>query len=314
MNDRPQHKWIEWAKKIITYSLQAGILIYLFYQLYEIGFTQVIQSLPLNPWFYILFLIIYASLPLSEVLIYRVNWHFKLKDALAVFVQKKVLNTDVLGYSGEFYLFYWARNKLGIEAGAAMKFIKDNNILSSVASTIISFSLLLFFVLEGYINIYDYLPKPDLVYIIIGIVAAIVIGLVIYKFRSYVISLSLMDGVKIYSIYTVRLLIINVLQILQWMVVKPDIPLGIWFSLMAVQIMASRIPFLPSRDVLYVNLALEMTNLIRIPQTELVGILTANLILKKLISFISFGITTVKEKKSPTVDQQTVLENMKSES
>ncbi|MDZ7694376.1 MAG: hypothetical protein U5K69_25180 [Balneolaceae bacterium] len=116
-----------------------------------------------------------------------------------------------------------------------------------------------------------------------------------YKFRHSILSVSLMEGVKISSIYTGRLFITNVLQILQYALVKPDIPWAVWFSLMAVQILSTRIPFLPSQDVLYVTLALEMSDLVRVPEAEIVGILTANLILKKIIGAVSFFLTSLKQ-------------------
>ena len=136
--DEADKTWKSYFKKGIRYLVQAGIVGYLIYKLYQIGFTQVIESLPLNPLFYLLFILIYFSLPLSEIFIYGVKWNFRGFRAFLVFVQKKVLNTDVLGYSGEFYLFYWAKDKLKIPSVEAMKFIKDNNILSSLSSTFIS--------------------------------------------------------------------------------------------------------------------------------------------------------------------------------
>src|SRR5699024_9745434 len=98
----------------IRYVLQIGIIGYLIYKLYEIGFANVTEALPLNPLFYLLFILIYFSLPVSEIFIYRIGWSFNSFKAFLVFVQKKVLNTDVLGYSGEFYLFYWAKDKLKV--------------------------------------------------------------------------------------------------------------------------------------------------------------------------------------------------------
>ncbi|MDZ7694377.1 MAG: hypothetical protein U5K69_25185 [Balneolaceae bacterium] len=141
----PSDRWKSVLKKAVRYLLQFGIIGYLFYKLYEIGFRTVVESLPLDPLFYIIFLVIYFSLPLSEILIYNVRWNFKILPAFMIFLQKKVFNTDVLGYSGEVYLFYWAKEKLKIPADKAFHFIKDNNILSSISSTFVSIVLLFFF-------------------------------------------------------------------------------------------------------------------------------------------------------------------------
>lgn len=301
MNEqREEQEWKAYLKKGIRYTLQVGIIGYLAYKLYDIGLTRVVESLPLNPLFYLLFFVIYFSLPLSEIYIYGVKWNFRGYRAFLVFVQKKVLNTDVLGYSGEFYLFYWAKEKLKIPAVEAMKFVKDNNILSSLSSTFISVILLIFFLTQGYINPGDYFPQIEnqLTYLWIGL-ALIVVLFVAYKFRSYILSLSIIDAAKISAIYTGRLVFTNLIQIIQYKIAEPSIPWAVWFSLMAVQIMSTRIPFLPSRDVLYVSVALEMSVVLNVPEAQLVGVLTANLILKKLIGAVSFILTSFTQTQLP---------------
>lgn len=279
-------------KKVLRHLFNAGIIGFLFYQIYEIGFARVVRELPLNPLFYLLFIINYLSLPVSEYFIYRVQWHLRFKEAFLLFVKKKVLNTDVLGYSGELYLFYEMKKTLKRDAVEIFNFIKDNNIISSVASTLISIILLTFFLTSGYLSIFDLIGKDNLIYLVLGVIVLGGVGVLVYYFRSYVFHLDIKNASKIFSIYTSRLLFTNFIQILQWAIIKPEIPITVWFSLMAVQVISSRIPLLPSRDVLFVNIALGISPMVDVAQADLVGILTANLIMKKLISFLSFSLTT----------------------
>ena len=299
-----EKSWKTYLKKGIRYLIQAGIIGYLAFKLYDIGLTRVVESLPVNPLFYLLFFIIYFSLPFSEIFIYGVKWNFRGFRAFLIFVQKKVLNMDVLGYSGEFYLFYWAKDKLKIGSVEAMKFIKDNNILSSVSSTFVSVVLLIFFLTQGYIDIEKYLPQIEnnLTYVWIGL-GVVVVGFIAYKFRRYILSVSFDEALKIMAIYTGRLILINVVQIVQYKIAEPTVPWGVWFSLMAVQIMSTRIPFLPSRDVLYVNVAIEMSVMLNVPETQLVGVLTANLILKKCVGALSFLATSLTQSQMPVNPQ-----------
>ena len=74
------------------------------------------------------------------------------KNLISTLFKKKVLNTDVLGYSGEVFLFIWAKKNINKNKLSIIYFIKDNNILSALASGIISVILLFYFVLNGYIN------------------------------------------------------------------------------------------------------------------------------------------------------------------
>lgn len=296
--EKEQEAWKTYLKKGARYVLQAAIIGYLFYKLYEIGFAKVVQALPLNPLFYVLFILIYFSLPISEIFIYRMGWKFNNVKAFLVFVQKKVLNTDVLGYSGEVYLFYWAKDKLKVPTVEAMKFIKDNNILSSLSSTLVSVVLLIFFLNQGYVNIDDLIPevKNKLIYLWV-VLGLMVVGFIAYKFRSYILSIGWKEAALISSIYTGRLIITNGLQILQYKIAEPSVPWSVWFSLMAVQIMSTRIPFLPSQDVLFVSVALGMSAMFDVPETMLVGVLTANLVLKKLIGASSFMLSSYTQSK-----------------
>lgn len=303
--------WKSYLKKGTRYLFQAGIIGYLAYKLYDIGLNQVIESLPLNPLFYLLFIVIYFSLPVSEIFIYGVRWNFKGLRAFLVFVQKKVLNTDVLGYSGEFYLFYWIKDKLKVPSVEAIKFVKDNNILSSLSSTFITTILLIFFLTQGYIKIEDYMPQIETsltyVWMVLAIFILVFVG---FKFRSYILSVSLREALIISSIYTGRLVVTNLFQIVQYKIAEPSVLWTVWFSLMAVQIMSTRIPFLPSRDVLYVSLALEISDMLNVAEAQLVGVLTANLILKKLIGAISFLTTSVMQNKLPANPQAIKAEDV----
>lgn len=286
-------------KKTLRYALQAAIIGYLVYQLFSIGLEDVLRSLPSNPLFYLLYFVIYFSLPVAEVLIYRIKWPVTFTNSFAVFIQKKVLNTDVIGYSGELYLYHWAKNKLDRTTRDALNFIKDNNILSSVASTLITILLLIFFVTQGYISINQYIGDITLTnWILIGTIL-VAAAFVIYRFRKSIISMNRADSVKIFSLHAFRIIFINFLQILQWKIGRPEIALSVWFTFSAVQILSSRIPFLPTTDALFVNVALEMATMVDVPKEALVGILTANLILKRVMNVLSYFASGYFKERNP---------------
>ena len=135
----------EKIKTTVRYLLQAGIIGYLCFQLYDVGVIDVLISLPENPFFYLIIIVIYFSLPLSEIFIYRVKWKFDSWQAFFVFIKKKVVNAEIFGYAGEIYFLNWARKELKIPVDKAFSFIKDNNILSSISSNSVSIILLIFF-------------------------------------------------------------------------------------------------------------------------------------------------------------------------
>lgn len=283
--------------KIGRISIQVTIIGYLVYQLYEIGLPTLIKSLPTNPLFYLLYVLIYFSLPLSEIFIYKLKWEISWRQGFPIFIQKKVLNTDVVGYSGELYLYHWAKKNLGIPAKEAIKYIKDNNVLSSMASTLISLILFYYFITQGYIDISSFFAQVDATLWIGIILGGFIISFLIYHFRHYIIHINRKDAIKVFFLHAFRVVFINVLQILQWEVARPEVTLAVWFSLSAVQIISSRIPFLPSTDALFVTVALEVSGLVEVPKELLAGILTANLVLKRVLNVSTyFAAGLVKEK------------------
>ncbi|MBO6524552.1 MAG: hypothetical protein JJ971_12040 [Balneolaceae bacterium] len=292
----------ELIKKVLRILIQIVIIGYLIYQVYEIGLGNLVKSLPTKPTFYILYLFIYFSLPIAEIFIYRISWPLQWKAAFPIFIQKKVLNTDVVGYSGEFFLYSWAKNNLLIPSKEAWKTIKDNNILSSAASSMITLALLYYFITQGYINIQDYLSNINTGVVLAVIFGMIIVAIAIYQFRNYIISMSFRDAIKVFSLHAFRIVFINFIQILQWEVARPEVTLAVWFSLSAVQIISSRIPFLPSTDALFVTIALEVSGLVQVPRELLAGILTANLVLKRLLNVSTYLIASAY-KKTVTIEK-----------
>ena len=291
----PENQIANRIKKGIRTLFQVGILTFLGFQLVDIGIENVISSLPIHPLFYLLFLVNYFSLPAFELWIYRRKWDLPISSLLPAFLRKKVLNMDVVGYSGEVYLYMWVKKQLKTDQKEPLLYIKDNNILSSVASTFVTVVLLFVYVQLGSINPADYLGTISFwnkIFIATGIVIA---ALLIYRFRNLILSLTIRESLALFSLHAFRIVLINVVQILQWGVAEPEISLAVWFTFSAVQNLAARIPFLPSTDALFATIALSMTGLVEVPQDVIAGLLTANLLLMRGMNMLVFLLIKPKD-------------------
>ena len=113
---------------------------FLVYQVGEIGWDKVWAVLPAAPWFYILFALSYLSLPVADLVIFHRLWALPYRQ-FRLFLRKRVLNEALLGYSGEAYLYLWARKRpyLRVPALAA---VKDVNITSALAGNIMTLALM----------------------------------------------------------------------------------------------------------------------------------------------------------------------------
>jgi hypothetical protein len=108
-------------------------------------------------------------------------------------------------------------------------------------------------------------------------------------------------ALKIYGIHQVRLVIVYGLELFNWSLVVPEVPWGIWFTFLAIKIIASRLPFLPSQDVLFVAVGIEFSKHLAVSSAAIGGVLLAGNILSKVISLVFFsamGLSKLKTKQN----------------
>ncbi|MAU41509.1 MAG: hypothetical protein CMF31_07790 [Kordiimonas sp.] len=255
----------QWLLKGLQWLFALTIMLYLAIRLTEIGWVNVWQNLPDNPLFYLLFILIYFALPTSEMLVYRLIWNRSLWRHFGVFVRKRVYNVGIMGYSGEAYLLFWAQQKLGYSYRAAFSAVKDNNILSALASNGMTVLLLIIFAATGQLDI---VLKQDPDYATYLLIAALGLALlipVILRFRRHIIALSAGPALKVFILHSSRLTIVMLLQALQWSVALPSVAFDTWVIFLTAQMIMTRIPFLPSQDLLFLGLGLSMAGLIDAP-------------------------------------------------
>ena len=108
--------------------------------------------------------------------------------------------------------------------------------------------------------------------------------LILIYYKKYFLNIKILEGISIFLLHSFRILIINILQIILWKLVMPEIILSVWFTYSAVQIIISRIPFLPSLDALFVNVILELSDLLMVSQDLVVGMLTVNIVFNRILN------------------------------
>lgn len=299
-------RWREFRKtrtgqtlvRFVRILLLISILGLLAWQLTSIGWGEMLAHLPIHPLFYILFLLLYFSLPVAESVIYRVTWRFDVVRAFPAFIKKRVYNRDVIGYAGEVYFFDWARKQIGLSKREIAETIRDNNIISSVSSTLVSIVLLAVFLSVGELSLERLLGKQSLTWILVGLAGLIVLIPVWVKFRRFLFSMRLKPAATIFGIQIGRLLLGQVLQIGMWAVVMPDIGLSVWFTYAAVSIILTRIPFLPNQMLIFTSIGLGLSGSMSVPQAPLAGMLVVSAGLDKLLNAVLFGWITLTKRDS----------------
>lgn len=280
---------LKWAQRFIN----VGVLILLAYQLSTIGWLKVWQSFPTQPLFYLLFVAMFFQLPLFEVLIYRLTWTFNALKSIPIFLLKRVYNKDVLGYSGEVYFFVWAKKTLHLSGTEIFKIIKDNNIISSVASTLFSIGLLSTFLFTDQIKIIEFIANQNQTYFIASVLVVIIVVFLFVKFRHFVISMPLKTAYRIFGIQLVRLFLVQTINLLMYYVVFPEVAFYVWFTYIALEIILSRIPFLPNRDLIFAAMSIALAGSLPVTKEAIAGIMLAKSVLSKIGGAASFGLAHI---------------------
>lgn len=281
-----------------------GIIVY---QLFLIGWKEVLRSLPTEPLFYILFLVLYVTLPTAESFIYRQVWLIPKTKLFKTVLTKKIYNDEIVGYSGEFFLFMWARKHLDKPDREILKNLRDNNILSVVTSNFVAISLIAVLAFTDVIDLSDLVPNVNLIYVTLAVTIAVILVILFIQFRKYLFDLPLKKALKILSIYLFRFLLHNSLLVVQWAIVIPHTPLSTWLIFLAITIVVNRIPFLPSRDLVFMWAGIELSRVLNMTTASVAGMLLVSSVLKKCTNLILLfllpyfsdapNIKQVKEKK-----------------
>lgn len=289
----PRGQWVStWARRTFTVAMVAFLL----WNLYRQGITpqRLWASLPSTPWFYVLWAALYVLLPTAETAIYHRLWRVRVAELLPVLLRKRVLSQDVLGYSGEVYLFGWARSRLGPpppdgNGPPAMLHIKDNVLISSFASVLSAALIVGSVLLSGAHGLERAFGDPRPIYAVLGTVATVFVVTMATRARRAVFTLAPRDLGFLSIVHGLRFTLANVFLLLLWTVSVPGLPWEIWLTLLVVNVVVDRVPFVPASDLVFLNTALALAAPLGVPPAAISGVLVAKAALDKVFNLLLFA-------------------------
>lgn len=291
LRERMARPGVQAAIRALRFAIMAGVLAYLAIALSKIGWAQVVRSLPTSLAFYLLFALNYACLPLTEILIYQICWRRPLRQHFWPFFVKRAYNFGVFDMSGEAYFGWWAHSKLGLGVRTALSAIKDVNLLSGASSNLATPLLLAWFYLLGGEGLRALGVDRHLQGVVYGSVGAIAIAtLIAGAFQGKFLSTTPRQSVLILIVHTARLGLSMVLQAWSWAVVFPETDFSIWLAFTTAQLVLSRIPFVPNRDLLFLGLSLNMAHAVTAPQAQVAGMFVMAAALTQCANFSVLGL------------------------
>lgn len=279
--------------KYLRYAVTAAVGGYLIYQLSAIGWDKVVAALPITPWFYVTVVAMYVVSPLVEAVIYRLLWWLRIRDSVPVVFRKRVLNNDVLGYSGDVYLYLWARKRLGLPEKRIFGTIKDNAIMSSFASWSAVVLLLCVLIYSGLLNLSEISAAVgNISQILAGAAVLVVIGVLAFYFRKRVFTLERKPLLGLFTGHVLRFLLLYVLQVIQWWVVLPTAPFSVWAKMLALQTLIRRFPFMPAADIVAMTAILQLVGYLDVQQDVIAAMIATRVALDKAANFGVFVLTS----------------------
>jgi len=274
--------------RIAFVAAMAGLVAW---QLWSIGLAALAAQIPTNPLFYIIYWAGFAVLPASEMLIYRTIWPSAPRAPFLALLRKRVLNNVVLGYSGDVWFLLWARTRLGVPDRRLLAGLKDSSLLSGAASSAITAAIALAFILTGHGEGMARAMGARTVDVWIGLAALAVLVALALRFGHRILWIGGRAAARVFAIHVGRIGLVQLAQVLQWMVALPLVPFETWLMFLTVQMLVNQLPFVPNRDLLFLALGVELTALVGTDEAGLAAMLVSATLLKQATNYSALALT-----------------------
>jgi hypothetical protein len=90
------------------------------------------------------------------------------------------------------------------------------------------------------------------------------------------------------SLNTSRYLIGFAVAVCMWAVVVPDAPFRSWATLLAFMVLVNRIPVIPSRDLLFAGIGIELSTVINVPGATIASLLLVRSAIDRVLNAVLF--------------------------
>lgn len=278
-----------WARPL-QFAWLALVIGFVGWRLSQIGWREVLRDLPTSPWFYLIHLVGFAVLPLSEQRIYARIW--KRPIALVALLRKRALNNSVLGYSGDLYFYLWARARLRLPDRQLLAGIKDSSVLSGLAGTLATLALVAGFAATGQGGVFGTVLRGHERGLVAGAIGAVLAVPLAWRFRKLIVHIPARLAVTVFGIHGLRVVLTIVLQALQWWVGLPEVPMATWLLFLTIQAVIGQLPLLPNRELLFLAVSLELVRGAGVASTALSALMVATALVKQLLNLATLAVTS----------------------
>ena len=269
-----------------------AILLFVAWRLARIGWGEVLANVPPTPWFYLIYAASFMVLPFSERVIFGIVWPTSPRASMAALLRKRAMNSMVIGLSGDLSFFLWARRHLGLPERRLLAGIKDSSILSGLSSALVTAALVAAFFATGSAGVIDRFLAGHRAAMWAAIAALAILVPVGLRFRNRILWIGGGQAARVLAVHMLRGFLVLGLQLAQWAVVLPQVPIETWLLFLTVQLLIGQLPLLPNRDFLFLAVGVELTGAVGVDRAALASMLVTMTFLKQATNLATLVLTS----------------------
>ena len=247
------------VKSFLPKILVLIICIYLGFKLSAIGWTEIFQSLPTSPAFYLLS-IVFVFLPIiAERIVFKSASKTKSSPPLRLFIRKHVINKAVMNYAGEGYFITQLSHLKGLTLSSAAIIVKNLNLARTFVANFWILFLVFATILFGNSNILQKMIEVSpLLALLVGVLSlGICLGAIMFYRKLTRLKFSVAG--KIAAVYFIRSCLAACVLVAQWSLVLPGTPLSVWYVFLIIYYITKKSPV--AGDLVFVSVALTLPGL-----------------------------------------------------
>lgn len=264
-------RWGALARPLLRWGVPLLLLTLVTVALTRLGWGRIVASRPQSWLFYLVLALPFFVQPIADLLLYRNLLGVGRALPLTIFLRKRYMNTLMLDYSGEVYLFLWARKHLLVRDSLILHAVKDSSVLSAAAGLVVLWLMLLMLV-AGHVVAIPALPIGRWPLLLVGSVP-LVLGLALFVGNRKLTALSRRQIVSTFTIHFARAVITLWLEYLIWWL-SGALPSGAdCLKFVALRLLLTRLPLVPSKDIVWVGVGMAAAGTMAVSAPKVAAVL-----------------------------------------
>ncbi len=235
--------------RLLRGALTLLLLGFVIWRLGHIGWNNIAKAASFTPAMLLIFGLCYAIQPGADFLVYRRLWRLPVQ-ALPAFFRKRALNEGVMDYSGEAWMLDWARRRNIGSLSTVGSALKDVNLLSILTSHFLTLIVVASLMATGLLD-RVFAQNAQLISTVrVGSIFVLLMLAAMLVLQKRYMRLARRDVWFVSIIHVARVVCFYLCSMLLWSAAVPGVAFSDWPLFAGAQLLASRLPFVPNRDLM----------------------------------------------------------------